>query len=108
MSIDTLDSVYTVWEGNPSRDILFKRNTISFDPSINLSDNTGDARRSTPAIAASGNNVYVVWHDNTPGNFDIFYKRSTDGGANFGSTVNISNNFEDSTNPAVAVSNNLT
>ena len=107
MSIDTLDSVYTVWEGNPSRDILFKRNTISFDPSINLSDNTGDARRSTPAIAASGNNVYVLWCDIIQ-SFDIFYRRSTDGGANFGSTVNISNNFEDSTNPAVAVSNNLT
>ena len=33
------------------------------------------------AIAVSGNNVYVVWVDNTLGNLDIFYKRRTDGGS---------------------------
>ena len=27
-----------------------------------------------PAIAASGSNVYVVWFDNTPGNFEIFLR----------------------------------
>ena len=43
-----------------------------------------------PSIAVSGN-VYVVWKDNTPGNDEVFYRRSTDGGATFGSTVNLSN-----------------
>ena len=32
----------------------------------------------SPQIAVSGNNVYVVWTDKTPGNFDILFKRSTD------------------------------
>ena len=46
-----------------------------------------------PQITASGNNVYVVWSDSTTGNADIFFKRSTDGGATFSSpSINLSNN----------------
>jgi ethanolamine utilization microcompartment shell protein EutL len=87
----SLDSVYTVWSEHTAynSDILFKRNAISFDPSINLSNNAG--KSSSPRIAASGNNVYVVWSDDTPGNTEILYRRSTDGGASFGGTVNLSN-----------------
>ena len=33
-----------------------------------------------PSIAVSGNNVYVVWKDNTPGNDEVFCRRSPDGG----------------------------
>ena len=164
MSIDILDSAYTVWENGeatPFGSIRFKRNTIFFDSSINLgprietpvAKSTPDVaasgnnvyvvwsrfysggsypeisyRRSTdggadfgrtlnlsntagesgaPAVAASGNNVYVVWRDNTSLiNFDILYIRSTDGGANFGSTVNISNTAGESGAPAVAASGN--
>jgi hypothetical protein len=85
----SIDSVYTVWSEHTAynSDILFKRNAISFDPSINLSNNAG--KSSSPAIAASGNNVYVVWTDDTPGNSEIFYRRSTDGGASFGGTVRL-------------------
>jgi hypothetical protein len=162
----SLDSVYTVWEESLGSDslsqIIFKRNTISFDPSIIVSHNdpfdapgvaasgnnvyvvwkgstqgsrdiwfrrstdggasfTGGANfsgivnlRSTatgsvwePSIAASGNNVYVVWSDLT-GVDHILYKKSTNGGASFGSAVNLSNTTWASTIPAVAASNNLT
>jgi hypothetical protein len=109
----SLDSVYTVWEESLGSDslsqILFKRNTISFDPSIIVSHN---GSFDVPSVAASGKNVYVVWHDNTAQagvvEFDILYRRSTNGGANFGSTVNLSNTARASTIPAIAASNNLT
>jgi hypothetical protein len=58
-------------------------------------------------VATSGNNVYVVWSDDTPGNNEILYKRSTDGGANLGSAVNLSNNAGSSSSLAVAAINNL-
>ena len=52
-----------------------------------------DGHSDLPAIAASRNNVYVVWDNSqNAGYTDIFYRRSTDGGATFGSTVNLSNN----------------
>jgi hypothetical protein len=35
-----------------------------------------------PAIAAdSVNNIHVSWMDDTPGNAEVFYRKSTDGGA---------------------------
>ena len=43
----------------------------------------------------------VVWVDNTPGNYDIFYRRSTNSGASFGSTANLSNSGASSFSPAV-------
>jgi hypothetical protein len=110
MSIDTLGSVYTVWEeretSGPRSDIVFKRNTISFDPSINLT-NYDTGASGEPDVAASGNNVYVVWYDARPGRYqEIFYTRSTDGGANFGWILNLSNNTGASSWPAVAASGN--
>ena len=63
-------------------DILYSKSInsgASFGPIINLSNDAGIS--SNPDIAVSGNNVHVVWHDNTPGNFDILYKRSMNGGA---------------------------
>jgi hypothetical protein len=109
MSIDILGSPYTVWEERAYSNILFKRNTISFDPSINLT-NYDTGASTAPAIAASGNNVCVVWDDNSLGNFEIFYKRSTNGGDTFGSTVNLSNVTAagGTATPAIAASNNLT
>ena len=46
-----------------------------------------------PSIAASGSNVYVVWFDNTPGNFEIFLRKSVNAGDAFGSTVNYSHSL---------------
>jgi hypothetical protein len=112
-------NVYVVWseaipllEGgqNPSTvDILYTRSTnggASFGSTVNLTNST--PLSFFPAVAASGNNVYVVWVDSSVGNFNIFYTRSTNGGASFGSTVNLSNTIGQTSNPAVAVSNNLT
>jgi hypothetical protein len=107
------NNVYVVWSdlsGNKDN-ILYKKSTnggTSFGDTKNLSNTTGDSRE--PAIAVSGNNVYVVWREreSTLGNQEIVYRRSTNGGANFGSTVNLSNTPQASTIPAIVASNNLT
>jgi hypothetical protein len=43
------------------------------------------------AAPSGNNNEYVVWWDNTTGNWDVFFAKSTDNGKSFGSPVNISN-----------------
>jgi hypothetical protein len=58
----------------------------------------------TPVIARSGNNVHVVWVDLTPGNAEIFYKRSTDNGATWGKSKRLTNNAGASWQPSLAVS----
>jgi hypothetical protein len=94
------DSAYILWSDDTpgNYEVLYKRNTISFDPTVSLGGG------GSPAVATSGNNVYVVWSDDTPGNFEILYRRSTDGGATFGAEINLSNTADRSIEPAVAVS----
>jgi hypothetical protein len=104
------NNVYVVWSNQSGNfDILYKKSTnggASFGDTKNLSNNPGDSRE--PAVAVTGTNVYVVWRDDSLGNRDILYRRSTNGGANFGSIVNLSNTALASTIPAIAASNNLT
>ena len=103
------NTLYVVWQDNELGDneIFFKRSTdggATFGPTINLSDNVGESM--LPSVAVSGNNVHVVWMDDSDSGInDIFYRRSTDGGANFVEPAkNISDNVGDSDSPAIAVS----
>jgi hypothetical protein len=52
-------------------------------------------------ISASGNNVYVVSWDRDPGNWDIFFARSTDGGVTFEDAMNLSYNPETHSDDAI-------
>src|SRR3970040_1297733 len=58
-------------------------------------------------IASSGNVVLVVWYDNRDGNYEIYYKRSTDGGVSWGSDTRLTNNTANSFLPSVAVSGSV-
>jgi hypothetical protein len=101
------NNVHVAWSDNTFgiTDILYKRSIDSgatFSDIINLSDNGGSS--SSPQIAVSGNNVHVVWHDDTSTNLEILYRRSTDGGASFEASKNLSGNVGISFSPAIAVS----
>ncbi|MBI3623688.1 hypothetical protein HY212_06450 [Candidatus Pacearchaeota archaeon] len=75
-----------------------------FSTSINISGNHGDSI--LPQMAVSGNNVYVVWNDNSTGKYGILVTKSTDGGMTFGAPVDISRNIGSSSSPQFAVSEN--
>jgi hypothetical protein len=55
-------------------------------------------------VAASGSNVHVVWQDSLDGNDEIYAKRSTDGGASWGTDTRLTNNSALSWYPSVAAS----
>lgn len=72
-------------------EVLFKKSTNNgktFGSIENLSNNPSESL--SPKVKASGGNVHVVWNDDSTGPQDIFYKRSTNNGASFGSTKNLS------------------
>ena len=94
-----------VWETSISYTEESTDGGANFGGTVNLSNTTGSS--SSPAVAVSVQNVYVVWIDNSLGNFDILFRKSTDGGANFGGTVNLSNTTVNSGSPRVAASSNL-
>jgi hypothetical protein len=108
-SISTTENiVHVVWEDNTSgtSEILYTRSLdggLNFNPAESISLNTAGAF--VPAIATLENNVYVVWSDDTPGNIGIIFRSSSDGGVNFGNTVNLSGNTV-SSSPAISTSAN--
>jgi hypothetical protein len=89
--------VYVAWENHGSfgYDVYFRASgdgAVSFGPTLNLSltAQDGEGLVQYPQISATGNNVYVVWQDYSLGNYETFFRRSTDGGASFEPTVNLS------------------
>jgi hypothetical protein len=75
-----------------------------FSNTTNLSNNIGHSE--LPQLALYGNNVYVVWIDDTSGKRSIYFKRSTDDGCTFGSTIDLGNQKGGSIDPKIAVSGN--
>ncbi len=74
------------------RDIFFRKSADSgarFESAVNLSNNKGFSTMAQ--IVASENNVYVLWSDNSTGNWDIFFRKSADSGARFDDVINLSN-----------------
>lgn len=75
------------------REVYVLRSTNSggtFSPRKNLSNNDGNSWANN--IALFGTSVYAVWSDSTPGNSEIFFKRSTDNGVTWKATKNLSSN----------------
>ena len=103
------NNIYITWENNgPGNfDVFVAKSTDSgntFYAPVNVSKNPKPS--GAPQIVASGNDVYVVWMDNTPGNYDIFVAKSTDNASTFGTPVNVSNNTGDSGYQQIALSEN--
>jgi hypothetical protein len=100
-------NVHVVWQDyTPGNyDALFTTSSDSgatWSSVQNLSDNSGNS--AYPKIAVSGSNVYVVWEDNTLGNYDVFFRTSSDSGATWSSVQNLSDNSGYSFDPKIAVS----
>src|SRR2546427_6050763 len=75
---------------------------IAFNPKVNASLINGAVF--SPQIAVLGNNSFVIWTNNTSGNGEVSFARSTNNGVSYDSAVDISHTANDSTNPKIAAS----
>lgn len=94
-------NVYAAWRrlegavcfpsGGCYNDVFLTRSTDggqSFSTEINVSSDTDQSL--SPAVAASGTNVYVAWVSSEAYTQDkIYFKRSSDGGGTFGPTIDL-------------------
>ncbi len=55
-----------------------------------------------PSLALTGPNVHLVWRENRDGNYEVYYKRSTDAGISWQSDVRLTNAAGSSESPAIA------
>ncbi len=82
-----------VWGTNGSEPVYVARwNGSAFDTPLAVSPEGLDPYCTTwtgPAIAASGDNVWVVFDGDIEGEFRVYTVKSTDGGSTFSDTVNV-------------------
>jgi len=100
-------NLHVVWqdERNNNSEIYYKRSTdggINWGADTRLTNDTAWSK--DPCIAVNGLNVYVVWYDYRDGNYEIYFKRSTDGGTTWGIDTRLTNSSAVSKNPCIAVS----
>ena len=100
-------AVHVVWNDfrDGSDQIYYKRSTdggASWGPDIRLTNDSVSSQY--PSVSVSGPVVYVVWTDWRDGNYEIYYKCSTDGGASWGTDTRLTNNPFTSLFPSVSVS----
>jgi hypothetical protein len=79
-------SVHVVWfdQAASSSRILYRRSTDggrAWKRAVQLSPRGAWAER--PAVAVSGGQLYVVWHARSSQGYDVFLRRSTNGGASW-------------------------
>jgi len=104
------DTVHVVWYDRRAGNwkIYYKRsNDAGTTWSSDTSLSSGPASSINPSIAVSGPNVHLVWQDNRGGNWEIYYKRSTDQGTSWGVDTRLTTDAGESATPSLAVSDSL-
>lgn len=85
-------------------EIYYKHSTdggINWSADVKLTSNPSDP--AIPSLAVFGNNIHVVWHDLRDGNWEIYYKRSTDNGITWQSDVRLTIDGSVSERASIAV-----
>ena len=84
IAIDSNDNVCIAWEETKGGDdeIMFKRSLDggnTWSSPVRITYNSGESQ--SPTLAAnSSSGIFLAWNDDTPGNDEIFFKKSTNGG----------------------------
>jgi hypothetical protein len=107
VAVDATGNINVVWEDDTANNsnILFSRSTnggATFSAPKNLSNTSGWSLNPRISVDSQGG-IDVVWVSNAPGNQDIFFSRSTDGGGTFSTPRNLSNDAPTSGSPQIAV-----
>jgi hypothetical protein len=107
VAVDGAGNIYAVWQDDTATNsnILFSRSNdggATFSPPLNVSQSSGSSFNPLISVDRQGA-INVVWINDAPGNNDIFFSRSTDGGTTFSAPLNLSNDPADSLSPQLAV-----
>jgi hypothetical protein len=103
-------TVHVVWEDdrNLNFEIYYKRST---NGGLNWSSDTRltnhDYESKNPFLGIYGSIIHLVWYDYRDFNYEIYYKRSTNGGINWSADTRLTNNPASSLSPVVGVSGSV-
>ncbi len=102
--------VHLVWydERDGNREIYYKRSSdggISWGAGMRLTNNSAGSWG--PSVSVSGSVVHVVWYDERDGNREIYYKRSINGGFDWGTDMRLTNNSANSEDPSISAADSV-
>jgi hypothetical protein len=106
-AIDADGSIGVTWQDNTpgNFEIYYRGSTdggAAWSPVQRITWTAGYSEAAAIALG-SGGAIHVVWDDNDPGNGELHYKKSTDGGANWSAAKRITWTSGDSTLPAMTL-----
>lgn len=99
--------VHVVWydERDGNREIYYKHssdNGATWSADVRITNNAGDSNN--PSVTASGSLVHLLWHNEIDDNYEIFYRRSTDGGTTWESETQLTDAAGKSARPSLTLS----
>jgi hypothetical protein len=106
IAADSGSGIHVVWGdySTGNSEIFYKKSTnngSTWSGLNRLTWNSGDSW--LPSVTAdSSSGIHVVWDDGTPGNREIYYKRSTDSGASWSGITRLTWNSGESYYPSIA------
>lgn len=105
-AIDSLGNLHVVWEDStPGNNETYYKGSpdggATWTTAKRITLTSGDSQFPASAVDPS-DHVHVVWEDLTPGNWEIYYSQSTDGGATWTSSQRLTWTSDDSRRPAIA------
>jgi hypothetical protein len=107
LAVDSSDFPHMFWGDNTPGDfeIYYRKSTdggVTWTANQRLTWNSGNSLN--PAIAVDSSDfLHMFWEDDTPGNFEIYYRKSLNGGAAWTANQRLTWNSGNSLNPAIAV-----
>lgn len=100
-------NIQVIWtdtrDGKP--EVYHKRSAdggITWSSDARLSDLPGDSWAA--AISQEGSEVHLIWHNLQDYTWKVYYRRSTDGGINWGPTTRLSDSLNNSYYPTLSTS----
>jgi hypothetical protein len=99
-------NIHVVWDDfrDGNTEIYYKRSTdngMTWGSDTRLTND--EATSKYPVVVINGRNIHVVWGEHRHGNWDVYYKRSTDNGESWGNDTRLTSEGWNSYRPAVAV-----
>ena len=107
IAVDASDHLHVVWDeyASGNAEIFYKKSDDGGDSwlaSRRITWTSENSQHAAIAVDAS-DHLHVVWHDLTPGNEEVYYKKSEDGGDNWTAVQRLTWTSDSSLYPAIAV-----
>jgi hypothetical protein len=105
IATDSTSNIYVVF--SPGLDIYFKKSTDGGTSWISKRLSWSAGISVNPKIVVDSNDdIHLVWNDNSPGNYELFYKKSTNGGNGWTATKRLTWTSGKSDDPDLSVDAN--